>query len=167
MNEEKATKIFINTVKDLWSDWWPTEAEEKIWISKLQDFDYEIAMKVITDYYANKGGRKPKLDKILEGLRAASTQTKNQCICICHYRLIREEDYRAGKEGKGYYGSGKKTLPKAPHQIEKAAEQTRQAYKSLYSGNWIVLRDWEKYYENGQLRPDWQEIARKEPLNYC
>lgn len=133
-------------LKQLWPNWNPSDAESRLWRSRIAPYDYGDVKNVVEIYFADKGAghRRPRLDIIIQRLQGTITHRQRP-------ESDPEPDFYIqcveAPEGSKRPIPGRKTpiyvLPRKkrddPDYVSIVAEQTRQKYNALYKGNWIII----------------------------
>ena len=163
MTETESQQFVSEILKGFWPDWEPADSMYGLWARKLRKFDFEKAKVAIGDWFTETKitGKRPPLNKIIEGLliRGAYDKSLRRQEPVLAFEIFCE-DWQAnqipgGPPVKRKSSFWSPTLAKLtrrdPHEIEQEAERCRQQYIGWWGGNWVIVQEWKRYFDESLL----------------
>lgn len=153
MNETEAQNFIEQVLKGLWPDWEPTDAQYGLWVRRLLRFQFYKAKDALEKWFCEtqRTYKIPPINNILKYLSAkkAWDSSKAQPEAVKVFELYDQENPR---RRISFWESSLEALKKRdPHEIEQEAQRKRLGCNSMYSGNFVLIMDWKKYFDEGSL----------------
>lgn len=144
MDRNDADRFVANVLVSLWPDWKPGEANIKLWVRKLELYEYSEAKRIVSDFKAESqiSYKFPPTGKLLKRLsiyaRKKEKGRKHEPTLL--YEIFREDNL---KQKQAFYSGSDERVLQNKELIEQEAERNREKMCQMYEGNWIILRHWE------------------------
>lgn len=148
MQNAEKYKFIDEELKGLWPEWKPTEAETRVWLGILSNYDYKTARTSIQQYFTDQGGnyRRPKpagfttKANVIQQKKAVHKEWPT--VMTIHYiECIGGPERNPKLEGarKGVFTADKNNQDD-PDYVLACAETMRERYEYLYGGKWIIVK---------------------------
>jgi len=148
MTYEERLRFIDREIKGLWPQWDTTDAELRVWMSRLEPFDYGPARAAAQACFAEQtvNYHRPILGKFLEKLQAQSRRATGPAPEPHEPTAeVFLECLQAPPDKPHLAGTRKAIclLPAAPDadpdHLQAAAEPLRVRFEELYGGRWITV----------------------------
>ncbi len=165
MTETEAQSIVTDVLKGYWPDWEEADSMYGLWIRKLRKFDFKKAKFLIGEWLcgAKYSKKQPPINKMIQYLLLKKTcdeSLRGERATPVKAFEIYCEDWQAnhfpgGPPVKRHYSfwcaSAHELKNRDPHEIEREAERARQKYISWCPGNWVIIQDWKRYFDEALI----------------
>lgn len=134
-------------LQGFWPDWEPNQAEYKVWARKLDAYDYRKAERAIGDWLSEQSyqGKTPKLGKVLTALSSRNATVKMpKPEAVKVYELFDQDN--PSRRQSFWSRSEIELKSRTEHSYETEAEHKRSVFNAIYGGNWVVIQDWKRYF---------------------
>lgn len=153
MTETEAQNFVNDVLKGLWADWEPTDAQYSLWVRKLLRFQYNKAKVALENWFLETKytGKQPDINKILKYLSTKRAYDRGilQPEPVKVFELFDQQNPRWRMS---FWESSLEALKRRePHEIEREAEQKRLGCNMMYSGNYVLIMDWKRHFEESLL----------------
>ena len=155
MTYTETDQFLEKVLKQLWSDWTPTDAESGVWGKNLARYEYATAKLAAEQCFADqtKNWKRPVLNTFLTKIKVSlqnhpPAKKDTTPMTNVYVRCLENEEYpnRVGTEHGIYVLKNQDD----PDYVMRAAEITRQRCEGIYRGHWITVK--KKPLEMGELR---------------
>lgn len=151
MNRLERERFIGQELKGLWPQWSPTDAEMRVWMGVLSDYDYSAARTAVQQCFCEQAGNymRPKPGPLLarlRSLRAATGQARRRpqvdietCVFLECLEAPRWNVHLAGRR-TGVYVQPTSRQDDLDY-VRACAEPMRKRFEQLYGGHWIIVTD--------------------------
>ena len=162
MTETESQQFVSEVLKGFWPDWEPADSMYGLWAKKLRKFDFNKAKNSLGQWFceAKNTGKRPPINKIIQYLntqdvrdgRIRKPEPVKAFEIFCEDWTKTQFSVAPFKRKYSFWSSTLHELTcRSPQEIEQEAERARQMYIGWFGGNWIVVREWERYFDRSLL----------------
>ena len=149
MDAHECKNFVLDVLKQFYKEWEPSDLEITEWCKKLRYYNYQKAKNIVGDFVfsCSIAHRTPPAGKIISAFKKAGAELPKEA-------LPKTEPYilfglARSPKAKVYMRWASHILPSA-EECENSAKKMSYKCEQLYGGKFIIMREWEKYFNTDQ-----------------